>query len=142
MPATVCVIILSTSTFLKCISYLCSTNLSTKIIYPIMKNLTSISLSAKIKTIIFSPSALQAPRPPKQPVVQDFQFFPPRLFELLDKEIYYYRKTVSYKVIYKNLCIYSSIPTLSMSILPPCVQCIYISGTHSLPLSNTGTQEC
>ncbi|MCL4122231.1 UNVERIFIED_CONTAM: hypothetical protein GTU68_025254, partial [Idotea baltica] len=40
----------------------------------------------------------QAPRPPKQPVVQDFQFFPPRLFELLDKEIYFYRKTVSYKV--------------------------------------------
>ncbi|XP_042214023.1 chromatin-remodeling complex ATPase chain Iswi-like isoform X1 [Homarus americanus] len=39
-----------------------------------------------------------APRPPKQPVVQDFQFFPPRLFELLDKEIYFYRKTVSYKV--------------------------------------------
>lgn len=44
------------------------------------------------------PPFWQAPRPPKQPVVQDFQFFPPRLFELLDKEIYYYRKTVSYKV--------------------------------------------
>lgn len=40
----------------------------------------------------------QAPRPPKQPNVQDFQFFPPRLFELLDKEIYYYRKSIGYKV--------------------------------------------
>jgi len=44
------------------------------------------------------PKAPKAPRPPKQPVVQDFQFFPARLFELLDKEIYYYRSTVSYKV--------------------------------------------
>uniref|UniRef100_A0A8C6KJ14 SNF2 related chromatin remodeling ATPase 5 n=1 Tax=Nothobranchius furzeri TaxID=105023 RepID=A0A8C6KJ14_NOTFU len=40
----------------------------------------------------------QAPRPPKQPNVQDFQFFPPRLFELLEKEILYYRKTIGYKV--------------------------------------------
>ncbi|CAO2609988.1 SWI/SNF-related matrix-associated actin-dependent regulator of chromatin subfamily A member 5 [Lemmus lemmus] len=37
-------------------------------------------------------------RPPKQPNVQDFQFFPPRLFELLEKEILYYRKTIGYKV--------------------------------------------
>lgn len=44
------------------------------------------------------PKAPKAPRPPKQPVVQDFQFFPARLFELLDKEIYYYRSTVTYKV--------------------------------------------
>ena len=28
----------------------------------------------------------------------EFQFFPPRLFELLDQEIYHYRKTVGYKV--------------------------------------------
>ena len=40
----------------------------------------------------------QAPRPPKQPNVQDYQFFPPRLFELLDKEIYAYRKSIGYKV--------------------------------------------
>lgn len=44
----------------------------------------------------------QAPRPPKQPIVQDFQFFPPRLFELLDQEIYYFRKTVGYKVCYHS----------------------------------------
>ena len=44
------------------------------------------------------PKAHKAPRPPKQPIVQDFQFFPPRLFELLDQEIYHYRKAVSYKV--------------------------------------------
>lgn len=31
-------------------------------------------------------------------MVQDFQFFPPRLFELLDQEIYFYRKTLGYKV--------------------------------------------
>jgi len=42
--------------------------------------------------------AHKAPRPPKQPIVQDFQFFPTRLFELLDQEIYHYRKTVGYKV--------------------------------------------
>lgn len=40
----------------------------------------------------------QAPRPPKQPIVQDFQFFPPRLFELLDQEIYFFRKSLNYKV--------------------------------------------
>ena len=45
--------------------------------------------------------AHKAPRPPKQPLVQDFQFFPTRLFELLDQEIYHYRKTVGYKVIYR-----------------------------------------
>uniref|UniRef100_A0A8D8WF21 Chromatin-remodeling complex ATPase chain Iswi n=1 Tax=Cacopsylla melanoneura TaxID=428564 RepID=A0A8D8WF21_9HEMI len=44
------------------------------------------------------PKAPKAPRPPKQPIVQDFQFFPPRLFEILDQEIYYFRKTVNYKV--------------------------------------------
>lgn len=37
------------------------------------------------------PKAPKAPRPPKQPYVQDFQFYPPRLFELLDQEIYAYR---------------------------------------------------
>lgn len=100
-----------------------------------MKNLTSVSLSAKIKTIIFSPSALQAPRPPKQPVVQDFQFFPPRLFELLDKEIYYYRKTVSYKVIYKNLYIYSSIPTLNVNFAT--MNTVYLYFWHSLSLPLT-----
>ncbi|ESO93825.1 hypothetical protein LOTGIDRAFT_182249 [Lottia gigantea] len=44
------------------------------------------------------PKAPKAPRPPKQPNVQDFQFFPPRLFELLDKEIYYYRNSIGYRV--------------------------------------------
>jgi SWI/SNF-related matrix-associated actin-dependent regulator of chromatin subfamily A member 5 len=45
------------------------------------------------------PKAPKAPRPPKQPCVQDFQFFPPHLFELLDKEIYAYRKSISYKAV-------------------------------------------
>ena len=44
------------------------------------------------------PKAPKAPRPPKQPSVQDFQFFPPRLFELLDLEIYCYRKSIGYRV--------------------------------------------
>ncbi|XP_065211237.1 chromatin-remodeling complex ATPase chain Iswi [Planococcus citri] len=44
------------------------------------------------------PKAPKAPRPPKQPIIQDFQFFPPRLFELLDQEIYYFRKSIGYKV--------------------------------------------
>ncbi|XP_075165023.1 chromatin-remodeling complex ATPase chain Iswi-like [Haematobia irritans] len=47
---------------------------------------------------VSEPKAPKAPRPPKQPIVQDFQFFPPRLFEILDQEIYYFRKTVGYKV--------------------------------------------
>lgn len=47
---------------------------------------------------VSEPRAPKAPRPPKQPNVQDFQFFPPRLFELLDREIYFFRKTVGYKV--------------------------------------------
>ncbi|XP_065159905.1 chromatin-remodeling complex ATPase chain Iswi isoform X2 [Atheta coriaria] len=47
---------------------------------------------------VSEPKAPKAPRPPKQPIVQDFQFFPPRLFELLDQEIYYFRKSVGYKV--------------------------------------------
>jgi len=45
------------------------------------------------------PKAPKAPRPPKQPSVQDFQFFPPRLFELLDKEIYAFRKSINYKAV-------------------------------------------
>jgi hypothetical protein len=45
------------------------------------------------------PKAPKAPRPPKQPYVQDFQFFPPRLFELLDKEIYAFRKSINYKAV-------------------------------------------
>ena len=44
------------------------------------------------------PRAPRAPRPPKQPTVQEFQFYPPRLFEILDQEIYYYRKSLGYKV--------------------------------------------
>ncbi|XP_055902986.1 chromatin-remodeling complex ATPase chain Iswi isoform X1 [Eupeodes corollae] len=47
---------------------------------------------------VSEPKAPKAPRPPKQPIVQDFQFFPPRLFELLDQEIYFYRKSLNYKV--------------------------------------------
>lgn len=44
------------------------------------------------------PKAPKAPRPPKQPSIQEFQFYPPRLFELLDQEIYHYRKSIGYRV--------------------------------------------
>lgn len=40
----------------------------------------------------------KAPRP-KLPQVYDFQFYPPRLFEILDREIYAYRKQLDFKVI-------------------------------------------
>ncbi|KAG5684431.1 hypothetical protein PVAND_013665 [Polypedilum vanderplanki] len=43
------------------------------------------------------PKAPKAPRPPKQPVVHDFQFFSPRLHELFDKEVYYYRKSIGWR---------------------------------------------
>jgi SWI/SNF-related matrix-associated actin-dependent regulator of chromatin subfamily A member 5 len=51
-----------------------------------------------LRTGANEPKAHKAPRPPKQPIVQDFQFFPARLFELLDNEIYFYRQTVGYRV--------------------------------------------
>merc|ERR1712241_1416609 len=51
-----------------------------------------------LRTGANEPKAHKAPRPPKQPIVQDFQFFPPRLFELLDNEIYHYRQSVGYRV--------------------------------------------
>ncbi|XP_065188236.1 SWI/SNF-related matrix-associated actin-dependent regulator of chromatin subfamily A member 5-like [Sycon ciliatum] len=44
------------------------------------------------------PRMPKAPRPPKQPSVQDYQFYPPRLFELLEKEIMSYRQSIGYKV--------------------------------------------
>lgn len=66
---------------------------------------------------VAEPKAPKAPRPPKQPIVQDFQFFPPRLFELLDQEIYYYRKTVGYKV--KNFCLLNEINFIIFVLLGP-----------------------
>lgn len=44
------------------------------------------------------PRAVKAPRPPKQPKVEDYQFYPPRLFELLEQEVYAFRNQVNYKV--------------------------------------------
>ncbi|VDD97846.1 unnamed protein product, partial [Enterobius vermicularis] len=43
------------------------------------------------------PKAPKAPKPPKLPNVQDFQFYPKRLFDLLEKEVYLHRKTIGYK---------------------------------------------
>ncbi|PKS07502.1 hypothetical protein jhhlp_006106 [Lomentospora prolificans] len=40
----------------------------------------------------------KAPRAPKQVPVHDYQFYPPRLRELQDRETAYYRKEIGYKV--------------------------------------------
>uniref|UniRef100_A0A0N5AGX8 SWI/SNF related, matrix associated, actin dependent regulator of chromatin, subfamily a, member 5 n=1 Tax=Syphacia muris TaxID=451379 RepID=A0A0N5AGX8_9BILA len=48
------------------------------------------------------PKAPKAPKPPKLPNVQDFQFYPKRLLDLLEKEVYLHRKTIGYKVAQKQ----------------------------------------
>ncbi|KAJ1957620.1 chromatin remodeling complex Adenosinetriphosphatase [Dipsacomyces acuminosporus] len=45
-----------------------------------------------------SGSTQRAPRPPKQLHIQDFQFYPPRLHDLLEKELLAYRRSIGYKV--------------------------------------------
>lgn len=65
--------------------------------------------------LLLSHFFMQAPRPPKQPNVQDYQFFPPRLFELLDMEIYAFRKNIGYKVcvnIWYNVNMYTICNTM------------------------------
>ncbi|KAJ1817125.1 chromatin remodeling complex Adenosinetriphosphatase [Coemansia sp. RSA 2598] len=42
--------------------------------------------------------AQRAPRPPKQLHIHDFQFYPPELNELLEKELFSYRRQIGYKV--------------------------------------------
>ncbi len=80
----------------------------------------------------------QAPRPPKQPNVQDFQFFPPRLFELLEKEILYYRKTIGYKV-----CLYFELhvgvhkidPFYAIVKTSDLILCVLLSQSHMLTMA-------
>ncbi|KAJ1906447.1 chromatin remodeling complex Adenosinetriphosphatase [Coemansia sp. IMI 209127] len=43
-------------------------------------------------------AAQRAPRPPKQMHIHDFQFYPHRLHELLEKELLAYRRQIGYKV--------------------------------------------
>ncbi|KAG0340855.1 hypothetical protein BG004_006257 [Podila humilis] len=42
-------------------------------------------------------TAVKAPRPPKQLNINDFQFYPERLYELQEKEVLFYRKSIGYK---------------------------------------------
>ncbi|KAF9582637.1 hypothetical protein BGW38_010946 [Lunasporangiospora selenospora] len=42
-------------------------------------------------------TTVKAPRPPKQVSVNDFQFYPPRLTELQEREVLFYRKTIGYR---------------------------------------------
>lgn len=44
------------------------------------------------------PSKPRPPRPPKQPTIYEFQFYPPRLLELLDQEVYDYRRSINYRL--------------------------------------------
>ncbi|ANB13430.1 Isw2p [Sugiyamaella lignohabitans] len=44
------------------------------------------------------PSKPQAPKAPKQLNIQDYQFYPPRLVDLQERETSYYRKQIGYKV--------------------------------------------
>ncbi|KAJ3057644.1 hypothetical protein HK102_010953, partial [Quaeritorhiza haematococci] len=40
----------------------------------------------------------KAPKPPKLVNISDFQFYPPRVMKLQEKEILYYRKSINYKI--------------------------------------------
>ncbi|CAG8704829.1 16185_t:CDS:10 [Acaulospora morrowiae] len=44
------------------------------------------------------PTQPKTPRAPKQITINEFQFYPPRLIELLKKEMYYQQKLAGYKV--------------------------------------------
>lgn len=44
------------------------------------------------------PKPPKAPKPPRQPQVPDYQFYPKRVFELLDMEIFNYQKALTYRV--------------------------------------------
>ncbi len=55
------------------------------------------------------PKAPKAPRPPKHQNVHDFQFYPPRLLQLVEKETLYFRKTLKYRVKDSLLMIYHNL---------------------------------
>eukprot|EP00123_Amoebidium_parasiticum_P017207 comp23754_c0_seq2/m.41063 comp23754_c0_seq2/g.41063 ORF comp23754_c0_seq2/g.41063 comp23754_c0_seq2/m.41063 type:complete len:1012 (-) comp23754_c0_seq2:256-3291(-) len=52
----------------------------------------------KMRAAANSEKRKREPRPPKQPNLSDFQFFPDRLYELLDKERLAYQRSVSYVI--------------------------------------------
>lgn len=43
------------------------------------------------------PKPPKAPKPPRQPQVPDYHFYPKRLFELLEMEIFHYQKQLNYR---------------------------------------------
>ncbi|KAJ1930665.1 chromatin remodeling complex Adenosinetriphosphatase [Tieghemiomyces parasiticus] len=51
-----------------------------------------------LRTTAAKPAGPPRPPKPKQITAHDFQFYPPGLRPLLDKEIYFYRKSIGYKV--------------------------------------------
>lgn len=62
----------------------------------------SYSMDAYFRQTMYPPKEKEnkpkAPRAPKQTPVHDWQFFPPRLRELQDRETAFYRKEIGYKV--------------------------------------------
>ncbi|KAI0024299.1 SNF2 family N-terminal domain-containing protein [Xylariomycetidae sp. FL0641] len=62
----------------------------------------SYSVDKFYRQVIYGTSKAEskpkAPRAPKQVVVQDWQFYPPRLRDLQDRETAWYRKEIGYKV--------------------------------------------
>ncbi|KAF3359386.1 hypothetical protein VDGD_01523 [Verticillium dahliae] len=62
----------------------------------------SYSMDAYFRQTMYPPKEKdnkpKAPRAPKQVVAHDWQFFPPRLRDLQDRETAYYRKEIGYKV--------------------------------------------
>ena len=63
----------------------------------------SYSMDKYFREAMYGPSTKdakpKAPRAPKQVPVQDYQFYPPRLQELQERETAYYRKEIGYKVV-------------------------------------------
>jgi hypothetical protein len=69
-----------------------------RFVYLCFRLLLFVSLHSSEEMSKADPKAKKAPRPKSIPNLLDFQFFPKRLFELFDKQIYYYRKELRYQV--------------------------------------------
>eukprot|EP00127_Corallochytrium_limacisporum_P006544 Clim_evm16s230 gene=Clim_evmTU16s230 len=49
-----------------------------------------------------APAEPKAPRPPKQPKVEDYEFYPAKLYDLMKREVLWYRKQINYKAAKAN----------------------------------------
>ncbi|KII67222.1 putative global transcription activator SNF2L1 [Thelohanellus kitauei] len=55
-------------------------------------------VDAYYKDVMNEKSRTNIPKPPKQPAIHDFQFYPKRLLELLEMETLAYQKSIGYRV--------------------------------------------